>query len=155
MVLFALTVLIVRLRSGRRPTSGAKILLPPVAMSTGFGMFLVPQMRCTPGVAWAAFLLGVFFSYPLILTTHYRVTGSHIFVQRSRWFVVILLALLALRVGLHQYVVEYLTLQQTAGAFFVLAFGMILPWRIAMFVRYRKLLTAKKEARSAYPVSEV
>ncbi|OFW77801.1 MAG: hypothetical protein A2201_08670 [Alicyclobacillus sp. RIFOXYA1_FULL_53_8] len=155
MVGLALTVLFVRLRGGRRPATGARILLPPVAMSTGFGMFLVPQMRSSAEVAWAAFLLGVFFSYPLILTTHYHISGSQIFVRRSKWFVAILLALFALRVGLHQYVAEYLTVQQTAGAFFVLAFGMILPWRMAMFVRYRKLRTATKDTGPAYPIPEV
>lgn len=154
MVLMALAVIYVRMRGGKRPVTALKIWLPPVAMSTGFGMFLAPQMRFELFDAVVAFFVGVFFSYPLIMTTQFRRVGRQIYVKRSRWFALILLALLALRVGLHDYVSHYLSLTQTAGAFFVLAFGMILPWRIAMWVQYRKMRDGFKQQSRAYAVTE-
>ena len=41
-----------------------------------------------------------------------------------------------------------LTAQQTAGVFFILAFGMILIWRAKMLVDYRRL-TANLSASAA------
>jgi len=144
LVVFALTVIVVRMRAGRKPASVRKILIPPVAMSTGFFMFVEPAMREAPVYALIAFLVGVLFSYPLILTSRFHVVGTDIYIKRSRWFVIILLGLLALRLGLHDYVSQYLSISQTASSFFVLAFGMILPWRVAMYSQYRKL--AKQNA---------
>jgi membrane protein CcdC involved in cytochrome C biogenesis len=61
---------------------------------------------------------------------------------------------LALRVGLHDYVSRYLSLTQTAGAFFILAFGMIVPWRISMWVQYRKLRDGLNQSTPPYPLTE-
>ncbi|MNJ02792.1 hypothetical protein D3C73_1628740 [compost metagenome] len=44
-----------------------------------------------------------------------------------------------MRLALHEYVESWITLYQTGAVFFVLAFGMLLPWRIAMYVKFRKL----------------
>lgn len=154
MVVFALTVIFVRMRGGKRPVTSAKILIPPIAMSTGFSMFAAPQMRFSLFYAFVAFLIGVLFSYPLIATTQFRKVGKQVYVKRSRWFIVILLCLLAVRVALHDYVSQYLSLTQTAGAFFVLAFGMILPWRIAMWVQYRKMRDGFNKRGHSYPVTE-
>lgn len=148
MVVFALGVIVVRMRGGKRPVTVAKIMIPPIAMSSGFSMFFAPQMRFDWVYALVAFLVGIAFSYPLILTTQFRQVAGQIFVKRSRWFVLILLALLALRVGLHDYVSSFLSVSQTAGAFFVLAFGMILPWRVAMLFQYRKLKAAPSAHRN-------
>jgi membrane protein CcdC involved in cytochrome C biogenesis len=35
-----------------------------------------------------------------------------------------------------------MTIQQTAGLFFVLAFGMIVRWRVKMLLQYRALTAA-------------
>jgi len=59
--------------------------------------------------------------------------------KRSLSFVVILLVLLSVRLLLHGYVEQYISIPQTAGLFFTLAFGMILPWRAGMYLRYRRL----------------
>lgn len=154
MVVFALTVIVVRMRGGKRPMTVAKILIPPLAMSTGFSMFAAPQMRFRLTYALVAFFIGVLFSYPLIATTRFHKMGKQVYVKRSRWFVVILLCLLVVRVALHDYVSQYLSLTQTAGAFFVLAFGMILPWRIAMLVQYRKLRDEFNKRGHSYPLTD-
>jgi membrane protein CcdC involved in cytochrome C biogenesis len=35
---------------------------------------------------------------------------------------------------------EHISIPQTGGVFFILAFGMILPWRVTMYLQYRRLL---------------
>ena len=43
------------------------------------------------------------------------------------------------RLALRGYVEDLLSPQQTAAVFFVLAFGMILRWRVAMWREFRRL----------------
>ena len=50
--------------------------------------------------------------------------------------------MLALRIVLHEWVGSYLSPTQTASLFFLLAFGMIVRWRIGMYRRYRELVRA-------------
>ncbi|MCL6517280.1 cytochrome c biogenesis protein CcdC [Alicyclobacillus sp.] len=146
-VLFALTVIVVRTRGSNKPVNAKKILIPPLGMSTGFLMFLAPETRDPWLYAGLAFAAGVVLSYPLILTSKMHIVDGEIRLRRSKGFPLILLGLLALRIALHQYVEEYVTIIQTGSLFFILAFGMILPWRIAMFLRYRRLVRELKADR--------
>src|SRR5689334_22843805 len=135
-----LAVLSWRIRETRTPVSVAKIVIPPLGMSTGFGMFAVPSMRIP--LAWGviAFLCGaLLFALPLARTSTLERRGEVVMMRRSRAFLVILLALLAVRIALHEYLQETITARQTAAVFFVLAFGMILRWRLGMFMQYRRL----------------
>jgi len=59
--------------------------------------------------------------------------------RRSPWFIVIILVLAAIRLALRGYVGEFISPQQTAGLFFILAFGMIVRWRSSLFVQYQRL----------------
>jgi membrane protein CcdC involved in cytochrome C biogenesis len=43
------------------------------------------------------------------------------------------------RLGLRQYISSIISVQQTAGLFFVLAFGMIVRWRATLLLEYRQL----------------
>lgn len=135
----ALLVIGVRLRASRKPTSVRKILLPPLGMSTGFLMFLFPPFHVPYTYALIAFACGLVLSYPLVATSHMHVQGGEIYLKRSRMFPLILLGLLALRMVLRGYVEQYVDLPQTGGLFFILAFGMILPWRLVMLQRFRQL----------------
>ena len=129
-----------RIRETQRPVTAARILIPPLGMSTGFCMFLVPQTRVP--IAWglAAFLAGVvFLSYPLVHTSSMTRSGDTILLKRSRAFLAIILALVAVRLVLRDYVERYVDTVQTGSLFFLLAYGMLLPWRIAMYLRYRQL----------------
>lgn len=138
-VVFALAVIVVRTRGSKKPVNWKKIIMPPIGMSTGFLMFVVPATHDKWLFAGAAFMVGVVFSYPLVLTSNMHIDGGQIFLKRSKGFIVILLVLLALRILLHQYVEQYVTIMQTGSLFFVLAFGMIAPWRIAMLLKFRTL----------------
>lgn len=138
-VVFALTVIVVRLRSSRRPTNGRKILIPPVMMSTGLLMYIFPFAREPYAYAIAAFLVGCLLSYPLIATSKFHMTENGVYLKRSRAFIYILLGLLVLRMILHGVVARYVDVYQTGSLFFCLAFGMLVPWRLAMFLQYRKV----------------
>jgi membrane protein CcdC involved in cytochrome C biogenesis len=72
---------------------------------------------------------------------------GQIYLKRSRAFIFILIGLFVLRMALHTYVEHLISVEQTGSVFFILAFGMLLPWRLAMFMQYKKLerqLTLKK-----------
>jgi membrane protein CcdC involved in cytochrome C biogenesis len=139
----AAAVLAWRVREARTPVTARKILIPPLGMSTGLLMFAVPAARIPWAWGAAAFLAGVvFFSYPLILTSALTREGGDVMMQRSRAFLWILLGLLALRLALRAYVEALVSPMQTGALFFLLAFGMILPWRLAMYRRYRALVAS-------------
>ena len=129
-----------RIQETRTPVSAKKIIIPPLAMSTGFGMFFSPAMRIPWMWALGAFLIGALvLSYPLARTSSLERSGDVILMRRSPGFILILLGLLGLRLALHDYIGHVLPARQTAALFFVLAFGMILRWRVTMYFNFRAM----------------
>ncbi len=140
----AAVVLLWRVRETTRPATARSILIPPLGMSTGFSMFILPQTRVPPAMGIGAFLLGALcLSYPLIHTSRLVRQGETILLQRSKAFLWILLGLLTLRIVLRAYVERFMSPMQTAALFFLLAFGMLLPWRVVMYLRYRALRSGR------------
>ena len=146
-ILFAASVIIVRLKASNKPTNLRKILLPPVFMSTGFLMFIVPEVRVSLTELLEAFLLGVIFSIFLIKTSKFSVQNGEIYLKRSKAFIFILIGLLLIRTLLKIFLENEISINipQTSGLFFTLAFGMILPWRLAMYFMYKRLLNRLDE----------
>lgn len=133
-------VLAWRIRETQRPVTAAKILVPPLGMTTGFCMFLAPQTRVPLTWGIAAFLAGaLLLSYPLVQTSALTRSGDAVLLKRSRAFLVILFALLAFRLAARSWVEHYVDAVQTGSLFFLLAYGMLLPWRLVMYRRYRAL----------------
>lgn len=133
-------VLVWRVRETQTPVTTAKIVIPPLGMATGFMMFVSPAMRIPWALALGAFLFGAtVLAYPLARTSTLERQGDVVMMRRSNGFLLILLGLLALRLALHEWVGHLLPARQTAALFFVLAFGMILRWRVGMFLRYRAM----------------
>jgi membrane protein CcdC involved in cytochrome C biogenesis len=133
-------ILVWRIRETQRPVTAKKILIPPLGMTTGFSMFLVPQTRVPFTWGLAAFLAGaLFLCYPLVLTSKLTKVGDQILLKRSPAFLVILLGLVVVRLAARGYIEQYIDTVQTGSLFFLLAYGMLLPWRIAMYLRYRSL----------------
>jgi membrane protein CcdC involved in cytochrome C biogenesis len=54
----------------------------------------------------------------------------------------ILLVLLAIRLALHDYIGHIISPLQTASLFYLLAFGMIVRWRLVMYLQYQRIVTA-------------
>lgn len=134
-------VLVWRYQETRTPVTPAKIVIPPLGMSTGFLMFLLPSMRIPAAWALGAFLFGALvLSWPLGRTSSLERRDGEVVMRRSNAFLLILLGLMAVRIALHDYVGELLSARQTASLFFTLAFGMILRWRVAMYLRFRALV---------------
>jgi len=135
-----LAILAWRVRESRRPVSLRSLIIPPLGMSTGFSMFVVPAFRIPWMWGLAAFVLGALvFAYPLVSSPQLTVEDGLIMMRRCRWFLVVILGLAAVRLGLRQYISSIISVQQTAGLFFVLAFGMIVRWRATLLLEYRQL----------------
>jgi membrane protein CcdC involved in cytochrome C biogenesis len=129
-----------RLREVRTAVSMRKIVIPPLGMATGFSMFFVPAFRIPWTWAAIAFLIGAFvLVYPLLLTTRLIRQGDAIMMKRSSAFLAVLFVLAAIRFLARGYFDTIVTPQQSAGLFFVLAFGMIVRWRAKMLVDFKKL----------------
>ena len=60
--------------------------------------------------------------------------------QRSTAFFTVILVLAAIRILARSYFDTFLTVEQTGALFFVLAFGMIVRWRLRMLLEYRGLV---------------
>jgi membrane protein CcdC involved in cytochrome C biogenesis len=140
-ILGALAVLAWRIHESRRAVSIKSLVIPPLGMSTGFSMFVVPAFRIPWTWGLGAFVLGAaVFAYPLVSSPQLTREGDRVMMRRPKWFIVVLLALAAIRLGLREYVSAIISVQQTAGLFFVLAFGMIVRWRAQLLVEYRRLV---------------
>lgn len=145
----AVAVIMWRLREARSAVSLRKIIIPPLGMATGFSMFVDSAFRVPLSWAAIAFLIGaVILAWPLLLTTRLELQGQTVRMKRSSAFLAVILVLAAIRVFARGYFDTILTTQQTAGIFFILAFGMIVIWRAKMLMDFRRL-TANPEASSA------
>lgn len=130
-----------RVRETTRPVTVKKIVIPPLGMSTGLFMFAYPPTRVPLSWALMAFVIGAaVLSYPLIKTSVLMRRGDTVFLQRSPAFLWILVGLVAVRLGARSYVEQHVDTLQTGSLFFLLAFGMIVRWRVGMFLEYRKLV---------------
>lgn len=139
-LLSGVAVLFLRLRASNRPTTMRKIIIPPLGMSTGFLMFVAPVTHVPWTWALIAFAAGAtVFAYPLIRTSKLERVGDQIVLKRSKMFIFILLGLLIIRLLVHNAVESKVSIPQTGALFFVLAFGMIVVWRVAMLREYMKL----------------
>jgi membrane protein CcdC involved in cytochrome C biogenesis len=137
-------VMVWRIREGRTAVTIRKILIPPIGMATGFCMFLVPAFRVRFAWALVAFLIGaVALAYPLLRTSRLHRIGDTIMMKRSGAFFAVVIVLAAIRWLARDYVDQFVSYEQTAALFFVLAFGMILRWRMSMFMEFRTLTACK------------
>jgi len=144
-----LAVFVWRIREGRTAVTIRKIVIPPLGMATGFSMFLVPSFRVPLTWLLAAFLIGaIALAYPLLATSRLERDGDAVMMKRSGAFFAVIIVLAAIRFLARGYLDTLLSIKQTGALFFVLAFGMILRWRMSMFFEYRAL-TADRQAESA------
>src|SRR5690606_9765581 len=115
------------------------IILPPVFMSTGALMFISPYFRVTSMEIVEAIVVGMLFSILLIKTSKFEVRDNAVYLTRSKAFAFILIGLLLVRIIAKSILSQQIEVGQLSGMFWILAFGMIVPWRIAMLIQYKKL----------------
>lgn len=138
-IIMALIVLTIRMKASKKPVSAKKIILPPIFMSTGALMFIHPMFRVTPPEIVEALSVGLLFSILLIKTSNFEIRGEQIYLKRSKAFAFILIGLLIVRIVAKLILSSSIDVGELSGMFWILAFGMIVPWRIAMYLQYKKL----------------
>jgi membrane protein CcdC involved in cytochrome C biogenesis len=136
-------VMFMRMRSQKKPVSAKKIIIPPVAMSTGALMFVFEEFRVAPLQIVEAIVIGLLFSTVLIATSKFEIRENNIFMKQSKAFPFILLGLLVLRILLKVVFSNSLDVGELGGMFYILAFSMLAPWRIAMLIQYLKIKKAQ------------
>ncbi len=148
-------VLTWRVREGRTAVTLKKIVMPPLGMATGFCMFFYPPCRVPILWGFAAFLIGaVLFAYPLLLTSDLHWHGGEIRMKRSSAFFAVIIVLALVRWAARGFFDSLLSLEQTGAIFYLLAFGMILRWRLKLFLAWRTL-TAGPAVQTAPTTEEV
>nr|WP_304220200.1 cytochrome c biogenesis protein CcdC [Fredinandcohnia onubensis] len=140
--MMAIFVTFLRAKSAQKPASVKKIILPPVFMSTGALMFVNPMFRVTPLEVLEAVVVGMLFSILLIKTSSFEIRENDIYMKRSKAFIYILVGLLVIRIVLKSVLSTSIDFGELSGMFWILAFAMIVPWRIAMYVKYKKLASS-------------
>ncbi|KIL72587.1 hypothetical protein SD77_0624 [Bacillus badius] len=142
-----ITVIFIRMKAAKKPTSANKIMLPPLFMSTGALMFVIPEFRVTSMELLEAVAVGMLFSILLIKTSNFEVRDEDIYLKRSKAFPIILISLLIVRIIGKVMLSSTIDVGQLSGMFFILAFAMIVPWRIAMYRQYRSLRATLNQER--------
>lgn len=151
-ICMAVFVMFIRMKAAKKPVSAKKIILPPIFMSTGALMFVHPMFRVTPLEILEAGLVGMLFSILLIKTSSFEIRDKEIYMKRSRAFIFILIGLLIIRIIAKLVLSSSIDVGQLSGMFWILAFGMIVPWRIAMYMNFRKLHQELHGTSSSKPI---
>lgn len=132
-----------RAKASNKPIQVKKIILPPLFMSTGMLMFLFDEFQVPWTQVVEASLVGLIFSTFLIYTTKFEIKDDGIYLKKSKAFLLILLGLLVIRMVGKIVLSNTIDIGELGGMFFILAFSMILPWRIGMLVKYKMLEKSK------------
>lgn len=138
-VIMALGVFAIRMKASKKPATLKKIILPPIFMSTGALMYVFEPFRLTGIEIIEAVLLGMFFSIFLIMTSRFEIKDEQIYIKRSKAFVFVLLGLIVVRTLLKFILSSSIDIGEIGGMFFLIAFSMIVPWRLSMYYQYKKL----------------
>lgn len=138
-ICMAIFAMFIRMKAAKKPATAKKIILPPIFMSTGALMFIFPYFRVTPLEIAEAVIVGILFSILLIKTSKFEIRDKDIYLKRSKAFLYILIGLLVVRMAGKLILSSTIDYGQLSGMFWILAFGMIVPWRIAMYMNFKKL----------------
>ncbi len=135
----AVFVLFIRMKAQKKPATVKKIILPPIFMSTGALMFIHPMFRVSAAEFFEALIVGMIFSIFLIKTSNFEIRENDIYLKRSKAFAFILIGLLVIRIVMKLYLSTSIDIGELSGMFWILAFGMIVPWRVAMYFTFKKV----------------
>ncbi|WP_373896251.1 CcdC family protein [Virgibacillus natechei] len=133
------TMIVIRLKAAKRPASIKKIILPPLFMSTGALMFIFPAFQIRWIQVLEAVAVGIICSIFLIKTSKFEIRDQAIYLIPSKAFAFILIGLLLFRIIFKLVIGSTISLGETSGMFFILAFGMIVTWRLSMLYKFVQL----------------
>ena len=137
-------ILFLRMKETSTPVTRKKIIIPPIMMSTGALMYLFEPFRITPLEMIESALMGLFFSFFLIRTTKFELRGTQVFLIRSKVFLFILVGLMIVRILLKLYLSLEVDFGALSGMFWFIAFCMIIPWRVSMYLQYDDFVRENK-----------
>lgn len=143
----AFLAMFIRMKAAKKPATAKKIILPPIFMSTGALMFIHPYFRVTPLEVTEALLVGMLFSILLVKTSKFEIRDKQIYLKRSKAFMYILIGLLLFRILIKSVLSMTIDYGELSGMFWILAFGMIVPWRIAMYRNFSQLQAQLKNQK--------
>ncbi|HDR7607435.1 CcdC family protein [Bacillus mycoides] len=129
-----------RYRSMYKPIKGTgkRILWPLLFLTPGILLFFGPVHPAIVQVTIAA-SIGVIFAIPLIFLTNYeRREDGNIYTKKSAAFLITFIGIVILRYSSRQYIVG-LDPQIIGLLFYVVAVSYIIPWRIACYIKFRKV----------------
>ncbi|MHC2835888.1 CcdC family protein [Bacillus sp. F9_6S_D1_P_5] len=129
-----------RFRSMYKPIKGTGIrILWPLFFFTPSVLWLFGPVHPAILQVVIAVSIGILLAVPLIFLTNYeRRDDGNIYTKKSAAFLITFIALVVLRYGSRQYIVGLD--QQTIGLlFYVVAVSYIIPWRIACYIKFRKV----------------
>src|SRR5699024_12881058 len=116
----AVTMIFVRARASKEPTSPKKIILPPIFMSPGAAMFFIPEFRLNATEVIEALLLGAIVSLLLIRTTKFEREDKDIYLIPSKAFIFMLIGLFLLCLIIKIFVWSYITFNDWSVLFLLL-----------------------------------
>ncbi|HLR18403.1 MAG TPA: CcdC protein domain-containing protein [Staphylococcus sp.] len=137
--IMGLGAIFIRMKAQEFPVNERKIILPPFFMSTGALMYVVPYFRLSGLEIMECIIVGIAFSTILIWSSKFEVQGNDIYMKRSKAFPIILISLLLVRTLIKIFISNKIDPGEIGGMFFLLGFSMIVPWRLAMLYKYKKL----------------
>jgi len=138
-IVMGVLISFVRVKASAKPTDAKKILIPPVMMTTGMLQFLYAPSRLPWLEVGEALLIGMIFSIFLIKTSNFYEEGGEVYLQRSKAFFIVLFGLLFIRTAAKFYIGGEFHLFKTGSLFYLVAWGMIVPWRVAMYMKYKQV----------------
>lgn len=132
--------------------SGIKILLPILYLLLGlYALSNLPSQLKIWEMAIAA-VIGVLLAVPLMLTTNYEIRqDGQIYAQKNKTFFIALIAIVAIRIVLRQFISGMAPASLTI-LFFTVACSYIVPWRIVSFVKYRKIKQMQALRKEMLPI---
>ncbi|MFJ8460632.1 CcdC family protein [Lysinibacillus xylanilyticus] len=144
-LIIGLFILVRRIRSMYKPTKGrgGRLIFPLLFLTPGFSFFLNTSGHVTYLQLSIAIFLGVGFSIPLILWSDYEIRNDGlIYAKKSSAFIITFSIMIALRYYFRQHIssIEPGTLNMLI---FLLIICYLIPWRIACYIKYKKVLKLK------------
>ncbi len=138
-VLMTILMFIIRIKTAKKPVTAQKIVLPPLMMSTGALMYIFPPFRLSLEQIAEAVCVGILFSLFLIKSSKLEIRDNEIFLKKSNIFFYVFGALIIVRMTAKFAFSRTLDPGELGGMFWLLAFSMILPWRLMLYRKFRRL----------------